>query len=187
MSGKNKIKENISPTDQIWFFIQESTKRQNFYQGISSLAEITKNGISLQKCLDLAKITNRTTAQCTFYIHSESMSAAVNMLHDQAIMSTWQIYCKKDKVVCIHIRDAEEDSPNVSLAASHKSSLAERRKVSRSAIPEIVLRPRLRDTSKDFDVITDEPISKFDDTEKVIIECGEDGSMTFTKDYLLSK
>jgi hypothetical protein len=184
--GKENLPSQKTP-DQFWFFIHESTLNKSFFQGTSTLQDIKKNGISLQKCLHLVQIPDHPPEKFSFYIHSESMAAAVNMLHDRAIMSTWEIYCTKDKVVCIHIRDVAEDSPNVSQAASHQSSLAERRKISRSVISEIVLRPRLRDVSKDFDVVTDEPMQNFLASEKVVIDLENGETRTFTKDYLLSK
>lgn len=90
-----------------------------------------------------------------FYIHSTSMAAAVRLLTDESILVTYKLYCQKDDVVVILVRAVTDPSPNSFKAASHESSLEERRKVSRGAlVPDVFIQPPPRHGSDTVDVST---------------------------------
>jgi len=123
----------MNPSDQLWFFLKEDMTLPKFTQKQYTLLDVRQNGITLQSSLSITS-TKGNTENFAFYIHSASMAAAVRMLTDESIWVTYKLYCQKDPVVTILIRDANEPSPNTSHAPSHSNSYAERRKVSRGKI-----------------------------------------------------
>lgn len=144
--------------------------------------------MSLKKCLQIAGV-DANVDKHTFWIHSNSMKAAVQLLSDKSIEVTWSLYCQSDDVVTIHIRTAKDPSPNTSKASSHNNSLAERRHVSgqRRKVSEIFIRTPLDHITSGLDAATLEPIRDLDDNDKVTLNIGGGKSETFSKDYLLGK
>ena len=113
------------------------------------------------------------TAKFAFYIHSQSMAAAVQLLSDESIITTYNLYCQTDPAVTITVRKATDPSPNSSRAMSHEGLLAERRKVlaKRGLLyPELFIQPRARHMSGSSDVFTLEPIR--DEEQMVSIHHG---------------
>ncbi|CZT07517.1 uncharacterized protein RCO7_09770 [Rhynchosporium graminicola] len=175
--------------EQIWFFIWESTKPSTksppYQQGWLPLSEVVRQGLTLQKALTTSRAPGQVSDQ-NFWIHSNSMSAAVQLLTDQSIKVTWELYCKKDAVVTIHIRPNKDPSPNASRASSHQQSLADRRKQSgRRAVSEIFVRPPLSQITSALDTLSLGPINKLDSSDKVTLDLGGGKSETFSKEYLL--
>lgn len=171
--------------DQVWFFVRETLASQEYSQQHYTLKDIKARGLTLQDCLSMTN-TSGPTQYYAFYIHSESMAAAVRMLNDQAIPTTHQLYCSKDARVTILIRGADEPSPNSSQAPSHQNSLADRRKVSRGkVVPEIFIRQPVRHTSGGIDLNTLDSIQDLPDDNKVTIQLDDGSFETYTKEYLL--
>lgn len=141
--------------------------------------------MTLQKALLASKARGKFEDH-SFWIHSNSMKAAVQLLSDRSIPITWELYCKHDSVVTIHIRPAQDPSPNTSQATSHQQSLAERRKNSgRRTVSDIFVRPPLSQVTASLDALSLDPVNKLEDENKVTIDLGEGKSETFSKEYLL--
>ncbi|CZT03507.1 uncharacterized protein RAG0_10231 [Rhynchosporium agropyri] len=177
--------------EQIWFFSWESTKPSTksppYQQGWLPLPEVVRQGLTLQKALTTSRAPGQVSDH-NFWIHSNSMSAAVQLLTDQSIKVTWELYCKKDAVVTIHIRPNKDPSPNASRASSHQQSLADRRKQSgRRAVSEIFVRPPLSQITSALDTLSLGPINKLDSSDEVTLDLGGGKSETFSKEYLLGK
>lgn len=128
--------------------------------------------LSLELCLRMTK-TAGDTAKFAFYIHSQSMTAAVQLLSDESIITTYNLYCQTDPAVTITARKSADPSPNSSRAVSHEGSLAERRKISAKRgllYPELFIQPKVRHVSGSSDVFTLEPIE--DEDQMVSIHHG---------------
>ena len=144
-------------------------------------------GITLQKCCEFAKGHGKA-ADYAFHMHSESMSAVVQILSDAAIHANWKLYSQRDPAVVIQIRPKSDPSPNTSQAPSHQSSIEERRKVSGgNLVPEIFIRPKTRTVSGDIDVATEEAIKEVAEDNDVMIDIGTGIPHVFTQEYLLCK
>ncbi|KLJ07727.1 hypothetical protein EMPG_16802 [Blastomyces silverae] len=112
--------------DQVWFLRFEEMKSPSFAQLDRKFADLVSAGLSqttIKKLLDLAPDTKHQ-----FWIHSPSMTAAVQLLNDKSIYATWCIYCETDPIVEIIVRPEEDQSPNTSRCPSSQASLAQRRK-----------------------------------------------------------
>ncbi|KAI1380987.1 hypothetical protein F4677DRAFT_441316 [Hypoxylon crocopeplum] len=89
------------------------------------------------------------------------MAAAVQVLSDESTIATYNLYCRRDPVVTITIRKAEDPSPNTSRSSSHENSLDGGWKASAShglLVLELFIQPRVRHVSGSTDVGTMEPI-----------------------------
>ena len=169
---------------QLWFFVRENMSDAQFEQVTFTLEEIRTKNLSLQFCLDVTK-TSGAIDDYAFYIHSNSMAAAVRLLSDKAIIATCNLYCQADPIVTITVRGKNDPSPNSSQAPSHKSSLEERRKTSKTRgllLPELSIQPKVSHVTGGADAVTLEPILHED--TMVSIRVG-DAFETFTMDYLL--
>jgi hypothetical protein len=179
---------HIRPEDQLWFFLKENMTLPSYVQKQFTLKDIQQRGLSLADCLKITNSPDTDLKKYAFYIHSASMAAAVRLLSDESILTTFNLYCQKDLVVTIWIRAADDLSPNTSRAPSHQNSLAERRKVSRGRlVSEIFIQPKVRHASGSIDVSTMEPIADIAESDKVTIHLGGGRFETFTKEYLLCK
>lgn len=156
----------------------------SYKQGVKTFTEIDKLHMTLENCLkwsgSYGKVSNHA-----FYIHSESMSSAVQLLSDESIVATYNLYCTADPIITVIIRHANDPSPNSSRAPSHESSLASRRTLSSQrgiSVRELFIQPSIRHASRSTDIETMEPIE--DENKAVSITQG-DTILTFTQDYLL--
>lgn len=123
--------------DQLWFIVRESTTSTRFEQRAMTLEQIQEAGVTLKKFLEWTNTTGNET-EFSFFIHSNCMKAAVQLLNDESIYAIYRLYCQKDPIVTIHIRKVHEPSPNSSRAPSHQKVLAERRTASNGKpVPEI--------------------------------------------------
>lgn len=112
------------------------------------------------------------------------MSSAVQMLTNESIIGTYKLYCSKDPIVQIIIRNVHELSPNTSRAPSYASSLASRQqKSARRGLlaPELFIQPKVRHVSGSTDMETFEEIK---DDEQMISIVKDGQTFTFTPDYL---
>lgn len=125
---------HIRPEDQLWFFLKENMTLPSYVQKLFTLKDIQQRGLSLADCLKITNSLDTDLKKYAFYIHSASLAAAVRLLSDESMLTTFNLYCQKDLVVTIWIRAADDLSPNTSRAPGHQNSLAERRKVSRGRL-----------------------------------------------------
>ncbi|KAK1763808.1 hypothetical protein QBC33DRAFT_573000 [Phialemonium atrogriseum] len=184
-SSSSSVSKNAPKEDQLWFFLLEDMPVPSFAQHSRTLSEVRNMDITLRRCL---KITNAKgdVNDYAFYIHSQGMSAAVQLLTDESIIATYNLYCRADGLVLIIIRGKDDPSPNISRSSSYAQSLADRRKQSAArgiAVPELPIQPKVRHKTGSADITTMEPITEQDDV--VSIRVGDDDFVTFTKDYLL--
>ncbi|OAQ61981.1 hypothetical protein VFPPC_07321 [Pochonia chlamydosporia 170] len=169
---------------QLWFFLNEGMNRNSFTQGAYTFEEVKKHTMSLQTCIKLSG-GKGTVEEHSFYIHSDSMSSAVQMLNDESIIATYNLYCTKDNVVTVIVRKATEPSPNSSRTPSHANSRSSRRSLSAShgiSVPEVLIQPKIRHRSESTDM---ETMEKIEDERNMVSMVSNENVMTFTKDYLL--
>ncbi|KAK1971564.1 hypothetical protein LY78DRAFT_734468 [Colletotrichum sublineola] len=184
-SGRKKKQSNEhEETSQIWFFLCEAMSLTTFSQGNYTLEEVKHMDLTLDLCLKLSKAKGKVN-DYSFWIHSDSMAAAVQLLSDQSIIAMYSLYCKNDPIVTIIIRGANDPSPNTSRTPSHVNSLASRRTVSAQRgilAPELFIHPRIRHASGSTDF---ETMEKIEDERAMISFIVDEEVLTFTKDYLL--
>lgn len=124
---------------QLWFFLWEDIRSDNFKQDFTTFDQIQKEGITQAKILNRLGRTG-TPEEYSFFIHSDSMKASVQILSDKAIQATWQLYCRQDSSVVVSVRKTDDPSPNSSRAPSYSIALAARRAASSGSsvqVPEI--------------------------------------------------
>lgn len=174
-------------TSQLWFLISESVKSTSFKQVKMSIEEIVEIGISLPKILQSLSLSG-VQSEYTFFIHSSSMSASVQMLTDQAIHGTWHLYCTGDSIVTITVRKSDEASPNTSRAPSYSQALTQRRQVSGGLqVPSIPITEPPRQVSSGLDAVEMEPIADLPEHEKVLIRTSTGSAQEFSREYLICK
>ncbi|KAF5571147.1 hypothetical protein FPHYL_663 [Fusarium phyllophilum] len=181
-SGQSASKAGAEQV-QLWFFLFEDMKSSNFKQADYSLADVKKMNLTLDQCLKLSGCKGKAQ-DFSFWIHSKSMSSAVQMLTDEGIIGTYKLYCAKDPIIQIIIRHAEDLSPNTSRAPSHADSLASRQQKSARRgplAPDLFIQPKVRHVSGSTDMETFEEIQ---DDQNVISIVKEGQTFTFTQDYL---
>jgi hypothetical protein len=130
---------------QIWLFLTEEMSTTSFNHGDFALAEVKKMDLTLQHCLKLSGAQGQAQ-EFSFCIYSQSMNSAVQMLTDESIIATYQLYCSRDPVIQIIIRKANEPPPNTSRAPSHAASLASRQQKSAPRgllAKELFIQPRV--------------------------------------------
>ena len=182
-----KKASGVDDEDQIWFLLKEDMMSPDYTQKPLSLSTIRSQGITLQRFLEVTG-TEGSPSKFAFYMHSESMAAAVRLLTDEAIYATHHLYCLNDAIVLIIIRPLEEDSPNTSRAPSYQLSFAERRVTSgERKVPDVPLQKKGRQVSGGLDVASGQNLSEMEDEDKVIVLIEEDEYQTYSKDYLLGK
>ncbi len=172
-------------SNQIWFLIWEDIGSPVFNQIKISLDDVKKNGLSLPAVLQLLKLVDQPD-QFSFFMHSASMRAAVQMLKSEAVQATWQLYCKQDPVVTITVRKIDDPSPNSSRAPSYSKALSQRRSASGNlTVPDIPIHTPPRNISARLDIVSLEPIADMPESEKVIILPDDGDAQAVSKEYLL--
>ena len=172
---------------QLWFFVWENLKSQSFTQHQSSLEAIKQEGIGLNFILSVLSLSG-DAEEYSFFIHSESMKASVQVLNDEAIHGTWQLYCVKDKVVTITVRKINDPSPSTSRAPSYSQALHQRRIASGGLpVPEIPLHAPPQRISSTQDPVLMMPIGDLPEEDKVIIVTDNGTAQAFSKDYIICK
>ncbi|KAL8881155.1 MAG: hypothetical protein Q9198_001582 [Flavoplaca austrocitrina] len=172
-------------SSQQWLFVLESTYTvEHNVQAITkaNFLALNPSRAAILKIVD----SKNHVSQHTFWIHSRSMSAAVQLLDDMSIIKTADIYCSKDPIVTIYVRNSDDESPNTSRAVSHATTLNLRRQVSGQVqIPEVIVRPPRRNTSSSLDIISQEPVRSLAVEDQVILDLGKGKQETYSKEYLL--
>ncbi|KFA67189.1 hypothetical protein S40285_10292 [Stachybotrys chlorohalonatus IBT 40285] len=72
---------------QIWLFLTEEMSTTSFNHGDFALAEVKKMDLTLQHCLKLSGAQGQAQ-EFSFWIYSQSMNSAVQMLTDESIIAT---------------------------------------------------------------------------------------------------
>jgi hypothetical protein len=173
--------------DQLWFILKESMSEPSFLQKDITLSQIRQRGLILNDCLRIVNVKGNP-ADFSFHIFSASMAAAVRLLSDESVLTTYRLYCQKDPVVVIFIRDANDPSPNTSKAPSHENSLRSRQSTARGRgklVPELFIRPKPRHVSGSSDIGTLEEIKN--EKDMVTVHLGGSDYVTFSKEYLVCK
>lgn len=182
-SGAHSSRGEASQQQQLWFFLSESMQEIGFKQGDATLADVKKMDLTLQQCLKLSGAKGQAQ-DFSFWIHSQSMKSAVQMLTDESIIRTYKLYCANDPIILIIIRKSDEPSPNSSLTPSNAASLAARQnKSARRGLlaPELFVQPKTRHISGSTDMVTFEEIV---DEEQMVSLFKDGETFTFTRDYL---
>jgi hypothetical protein len=179
--------EASKDSDQLWFILRESmsTSKEDFVVFNTTFSRVKQNGLSLEECLRLVK-TKGKPEDFSFHIYSKSMAAAVRLLSDESIRVTYELYCKKDPVVEIYIRDAKDPSPNTSKCPSYENSLRSRQNTASGRgrlVPELFIRPQDRHVSGSSDVYSMEVLK--DESDRVTIRLGPSDILTLSKEYLI--
>jgi hypothetical protein len=83
---------------QIWFFLYEDVKSRStlprgFKQGYTTLDKVKQKGITFHDCMEIAGIQGDINEN-SFWLHSNSMKAAVQLQSDESIKVTWGLYCR---------------------------------------------------------------------------------------------
>jgi hypothetical protein len=188
MAGRASQPGEAAPAqhEQLWFFLTEGVKDDKFKQGSATLAKVMEMDLTLQQCIKCSG-TKGKAEEYSFWIHSQSMKAAVQLLTDESIIGTYRLYCSKDPVIQIICRQSNDPSPNSSLSPSYKLSLAIRQKESARRgllAPELFTQPKIRHVSGSTGLETYDEIK--DEDQMVSID--KDGeTFTFTHDYLKGK
>ncbi|KAJ6257708.1 hypothetical protein Dda_7496 [Drechslerella dactyloides] len=179
--------------EQQWFFILEQAHSDAFLLGMKSLAEFEQNP-TLQHALEICLATVDSEAsdfdtnlcEYSFWIHSKSMKAAIQLLSDEAIMVTWGLYCSKDDVVDIIIRKATDPSPNTTKAASHETSVRVKSvRLSGRKLPEITLQPPIDMNPMSVDLVTGEPVNELAEAEQIRLRLVSGELYSFSREYVL--
>ncbi|KAH7303269.1 hypothetical protein B0I35DRAFT_485272 [Stachybotrys elegans] len=116
---------------QLWFFLVEHMESHTYSQAHCTSAELGCMHLTLQTMLDRTQGFG-FAREYSFWIYSQSMQSAVEMLHDDAIYGTYKMYCARDPVVHVIMRRATEPCPNSSQAPSHGASLGDRQSIAAS-------------------------------------------------------
>lgn len=164
-SSSSSVAKNAPKEDQLWFFLLEDMPVPSFAQHTRTLSEVRNMDITLRECLKITKAKGDVN-DYAFYIHSQGMSAAVQLLTDESIIATYNLYCRADGLVLIIIRGKDDPSPNISRSSNYAQSLADRRKQSAArgiAVPELPIQPKVRHKTGSADITTIEPITEHDD------------------------
>ena len=171
---------------QLWFFLWEDIRSDNFKQDFTTFDQIQKEGIAQAKILNRLGRTG-TPEEYSFFIHSDSMKASVQILSDKAIQATWQLYCRQDSSVVVSVRKTDDPSPNSSRAPSYSIALAARRAASSGSsvqVPEIPLIAAAHQVSSGMDVVLRTPLADLPEDEKVVIEVDSGESFAFSREYV---
>ena len=171
---------------QLWFFLWEDVESDKFKQDFTTLDQVKREGITQAKILHRLARTGKPD-DYSFFIHSDSMRASVQILSDKAIQATWQLYCQNDSSVVISVRKISDPSPNSSRAPSYSTALAARRAASSGSslrVPEIPLITAARSVSSGIDVVLRTPLADLPEDEKVVIEVESGESFALSKEYV---
>src|SRR4029077_3146 len=119
----------------------EDMSTTDFSQVTKSLDEVVTTGVSFRSALSFLGQDQADPSDYDFFIFGESMKAAVRLLTDKSIFSTYRLYCEDEAVVTIIIRPVDNLSPNSIQAPSAPQSLRERRRISgKHKLQNVVIR-----------------------------------------------
>ena len=174
----------------VFFLIEYAPGRQpeasSFLQGYKEWNDFANRGFTLANCLEFAGGNPKRIQDYSFWIHSNSMAAAVQLLDNRSILVMHDLYCKHDQVITIHIRPIDDPSPNSTRAGSHVGSLTRRRGISGGhKVSDVVPRQRIVSASKSLSVTLLEPVQMLPEEDKVVLDLGGGKSEIFSKNYLL--
>ncbi len=174
-------------SSQTWFLVWEVLDSEVYNQVFITLEDVKQKGLTLPNILEILGLRD-SLDKYGFFIHSGSMSAAVQILNDQAVLATWSLYCRYDPVVTIIVRKVNDPSPNSSRAPSYSKALSQRRSASgKLSVPDIPIHTPSRNISFGQDPVHLEPIIDLPEHEKVILVNDQGEAQAFGREYLLCK
>ncbi|KAF4225527.1 hypothetical protein CNMCM6457_008154 [Aspergillus fumigatiaffinis] len=176
----------MAPGNQQWMILYEETSKPDFALEKKTFDEIATVGFSLRSMLSYIGRGDKSPNDYNFFIFSDSMKAAVQLLNDKSVFVTYRLYCEDDDVVTIIVRPAADPSPNSSQCPSAPESLRQRRKLSgKHNLQNVFVRPVVPKETKNLDAETLLPISQLPENQKVVLDLGRGRFETFSASYLL--
>ena len=170
---------------QLWFLIWEDIRSPAFNQIKITLDDVKKDGLSLPKILQSLKLVGQPD-KFSFFMHSASMQASVQMLKSEAVQATWHLYCKQDSIVTITVRKIDDPSPNSSRAPSYSKAMSQRRSASGNlTVPDIPVHTPPRNVSARLDPVSLEPIADLPEDQKVVLLSDDGDAQAVSKEYLI--
>lgn len=116
-------------TDQTWVFLFESMSTATYSFRTQTLAEVQRDGFSLNSFLLTAGLQPSSRGYLEFWIKSNSLKPAVLLPDDEVLSIIYQKHCQHDPVVTIIIRPSNDPTPNSSHGPNEIYSFIERIKV----------------------------------------------------------
>lgn len=178
----------MAPRNQQWMILYEESSKTDFTLDKKTFDEIATVGFSLRSMLSFIGRGDQNPNDYNFFIFSDSMKAAVQLLNDKSVFITYRLYCEDDDVVTIIVRPATDPSPNSSQCPSAPESLRQRRKLSgKHNLQNVFVRPVVPKETKNLDAGTLLPISQLPEDQKVVLDLGRGRFETFSASYLLGR
>ncbi|RLL93713.1 hypothetical protein CFD26_102458 [Aspergillus turcosus] len=178
----------MAPRNQQWMILYEESSKTDFTLDKKTFDEIATVGFSLGSMLSFIGRGDQNPNDYNFFIFSDSMKAAVQLLNDKSVFITYRLYCEDDDVVTIIVRPATDPSPNSSQCPSAPESLRQRRKLSgKHNLQNVFVRPVVPKETKNLDAETLLPISQLPEDQKVVLDLGRGQFETFSASYLLGR
>ncbi|OJJ69879.1 hypothetical protein ASPBRDRAFT_66942 [Aspergillus brasiliensis CBS 101740] len=169
-----------------WMFLLEEMGKKEFVLSDQELDARGVQELSFSRILALVGRRQSVADEYSFFMFSDSMKAAVQMLTDRSIFLTYTIYCEHDTAITIIVRPISDPSLNSSQCPSAPESLRQRRKVSgRKDLQNVFVRPVTRIDTRSLDAETLSPISALPDSEKMTLDLGQGRYETFSVSYLI--
>ncbi|RAK95624.1 uncharacterized protein BO80DRAFT_321789, partial [Aspergillus ibericus CBS 121593] len=142
-----------------WMFLLEEMDKKDFNLHHEELDTRGVEGLSFAKILAFVGRPHTNPEDFIFFIFSDSMKAAVQLLTDRSILLTYRMYCEYDSAITIIVRPVSNPSPNSSQCPSAPESLRQRRKVSgKRDLQSVFVRPVTQSDTKNLDAETLTPI-----------------------------
>jgi hypothetical protein len=152
------------------------------------LNEVAIAGFSFKTILTFVGQPEKKPDDYNFFIHSNSVKAAVQLLNDKSIITTYRLYCENDDVVTIIVRPEIDPSPNSSQCPSAPESLRQRRKISgKRNLSEVFIQPIIPKETENLDAESLLPIKQLLGSEKVALDLGQGKTEIFSAAYLLGE
>ena len=99
-------------------FLFEAMVKLDYSQTNKVLDEVAIAGFSFKTILTFVGLPEKKPDDYNFFIHSNLMKVAVQLLNDKSITTTYCLYCESDDVVTITVRPEIDPSPNSSQSPS---------------------------------------------------------------------
>jgi hypothetical protein len=168
--------------------LYEETSKTDFALDKKTFDEIATVGFSLRSMLSFIGRGDQNPNDYSFFIFSDSMKAAVQLLNDKSVFVIYRLYCENDDAVTIIVRPAADPSPNSSQCPSAPESLRQRRKLSgKHNLQNVFVRPVVPKDTKNLDAETLLPISQLPENQKVVLDLGRGRFETFSASYILGR
>ncbi|PYH33993.1 uncharacterized protein BO87DRAFT_426267 [Aspergillus neoniger CBS 115656] len=169
-----------------WMFLLEEMGKREVVLSDQDLDARGVEELNFSRILALIGRRQNIPDEYSFFIFSDSMKAAVQMLTDRSIFLTYKMFCENDTAITIIVRPVSGSSPNSSQCPSAPESLRQRRKVSgKKNLQNVFVRPITRANTNSLDAETLSPINSLPDSEKMTLDLGQGQQETFSVSYLI--